>query len=86
MVLLFEKNSGEFWIIYIGIYWRMKKMKGNELSVRGYVKPAASFHTLPEWEKVVYQLLELQQDLRDPNEFLDTVKYDLFVDEVFVFF
>jgi GTP pyrophosphokinase len=31
------------------------------------------------------QLLELQQDLRDPNEFLDTVKYDLFVDEVFVF-
>jgi guanosine-3',5'-bis(diphosphate) 3'-pyrophosphohydrolase len=31
------------------------------------------------------QLLELQQDLSDPNEFLDTVKYDLFVDEVFVF-
>jgi len=31
------------------------------------------------------QLLELQQDLKDPNEFLDTVKYDLFVDEVFVF-
>lgn len=31
------------------------------------------------------QLLEWQQDLKDPNEFLDTVKYDLFVDEVFVF-
>jgi guanosine-3',5'-bis(diphosphate) 3'-pyrophosphohydrolase len=31
------------------------------------------------------QLLEWQQDLQDPNEFLDTVKYDLFVDEVFVF-
>lgn len=30
-------------------------------------------------------LLEWQQDLKDPNEFLDTVKYDLFVDEVFVF-
>ena len=31
------------------------------------------------------QLLEWQQDLKDPNEFMDTVKYDLFVDEVFVF-
>ena len=31
------------------------------------------------------QLLEVQQDLKDPNEFLDTVKYDLFTDEVFVF-
>jgi GTP diphosphokinase / guanosine-3',5'-bis(diphosphate) 3'-diphosphatase len=31
------------------------------------------------------QLLEWQQDVEDPNEFLDTVKYDLFSDEVFVF-
>lgn len=31
------------------------------------------------------QLLEWQRDLEDPNEFLDTVKYDLFTDEVFVF-
>jgi GTP diphosphokinase / guanosine-3',5'-bis(diphosphate) 3'-diphosphatase len=31
------------------------------------------------------QLLEWQQDLKDPTEFLDTVKYDLFTDEVFVF-
>ncbi|MEO1171285.1 MAG: bifunctional (p)ppGpp synthetase/guanosine-3',5'-bis(diphosphate) 3'-pyrophosphohydrolase, partial [Myxococcota bacterium] len=31
------------------------------------------------------QLLEWQRDLDDPNEFLDTVKYDLFTDEVFVF-
>jgi guanosine-3',5'-bis(diphosphate) 3'-pyrophosphohydrolase len=31
------------------------------------------------------QLLEWQQDLKDPNEFLDTVKFDLFADEVFVF-
>ncbi len=31
------------------------------------------------------QLLEWQQDLKDPNEFLDVVKYDLFSDEVFVF-
>ncbi|MEL6338434.1 MAG: bifunctional (p)ppGpp synthetase/guanosine-3',5'-bis(diphosphate) 3'-pyrophosphohydrolase [Myxococcota bacterium] len=31
------------------------------------------------------QLLEWQRDLDDPDEFLDTVKYDLFTDEVFVF-
>ncbi len=31
------------------------------------------------------QLLEWQRDLKDPSEFLDTVKFDLFADEVFVF-
>jgi len=31
------------------------------------------------------QLLEWQQDLKDPREFLDTVKIDLFPDEVYVF-
>src|SRR5690606_14138881 len=31
------------------------------------------------------ELLEWQRDLKDPNEFLDTVKVDLFSDEVFVF-
>ena len=30
-------------------------------------------------------LLEWQRDLKDPSEFLDTVKVDLFADEVFVF-
>jgi GTP pyrophosphokinase len=31
------------------------------------------------------QLMEWQQDLTDPKEFLETVKVDLFTDEVFVF-
>lgn len=31
------------------------------------------------------QLLEWHQDLRDPREFLETVKLDVFADEVFVF-
>ena len=31
------------------------------------------------------QLMEWQQDLKDPREFLETVKVDLFSDEVFVF-
>ena len=29
--------------------------------------------------------MEWQQDLKDPKEFLETVKVDLFTDEVFVF-
>jgi len=33
----------------------------------------------------VRQLLEWQQDLHDPREFLETVKIDLFPDEVYVF-
>jgi GTP pyrophosphokinase len=33
----------------------------------------------------VRQLLEWQQDLHDPHEFLETVKIDLFPDEVYVF-
>ncbi len=31
------------------------------------------------------QLMEWQQDLKDPSEFLETVKVELFTDEVFVF-
>jgi GTP pyrophosphokinase len=31
------------------------------------------------------QLMEWQQDLKDPKEFLETVKVDLFTDEVYVF-
>lgn len=31
------------------------------------------------------QLLEWQQDLRDPREFMETIKLDVFSDEVFVF-
>ncbi|MCE5284918.1 MAG: bifunctional (p)ppGpp synthetase/guanosine-3',5'-bis(diphosphate) 3'-pyrophosphohydrolase [Pelosinus sp.] len=31
------------------------------------------------------QLLDWQQDLRDPREFIETVKLDVFTDEVFVF-
>jgi GTP pyrophosphokinase len=35
-----------------------------------------------EW---VHRLLEWHQDLSDPNEFLETVKIDLFAEDVFVF-
>ena len=33
-----------------------------KVEVRGYIKPAASFHTLAEWNRVVDKLLELQQE------------------------
>tara|TARA_B100001123_G_scaffold342540_1_gene388681 strand:+ start:5353 stop:6126 length:774 start_codon:yes stop_codon:yes gene_type:complete len=33
-----------------------------KVKVRGYMKPAASFHTLVEWDIVVAQLLELQHE------------------------
>jgi len=41
----------------------------------------------PDDEKFAWlsQLLEWQRDVADPHEFLDTVKVDLFPDEVFVF-
>src|SRR5256886_13861498 len=31
------------------------------------------------------QLIETQQDMKDPREFMDTVRVDLFPDEVYVF-
>lgn len=33
-----------------------------EVKVRGYMKPASSFHTIVEWDIVVAQLLELQHE------------------------
>ena len=35
---------------------------GEKVKVRGYMKPAASFHTLSEWESVVEQILVLQKE------------------------
>ena len=31
------------------------------------------------------QMMEMQKDLKDPNEFLDSLKVDLFEDEIFIF-
>lgn len=44
-------------------------------------------HVSKDDEKFAWlrQLMEWQQDLKDPKEFLETVKVDLFTDEVFVF-
>jgi guanosine-3',5'-bis(diphosphate) 3'-pyrophosphohydrolase len=47
-------------------------------------KPAA---VAPDDKKFAWlrQLMEWQQDLKDPTEFIETVKIDLFTDEVYVF-
>jgi len=55
----------------IAAHWKYKDGK-----VRGAGKDSS------EW---VNRLLEWQRDLSDPNEFLETVKIDLFEEDVFVF-
>ncbi len=50
-----------------------------------YKEGRASLSTDDEKFAWLRQLMEWQQDLKDPKEFLDTVKVDLFTDEVFVF-
>jgi GTP diphosphokinase / guanosine-3',5'-bis(diphosphate) 3'-diphosphatase len=56
----------------IAAHWRYKEGKDKE------GKYDEKFHWLR-------QLLEWQQDLKDPKEFMDTVKIDLFPEEVYVF-
>ena len=45
-------------------------------------KKSTSFDENLTWLR---QLLEWQKDLKDPNEFMETLKVDFFADEVFVF-
>jgi guanosine-3',5'-bis(diphosphate) 3'-pyrophosphohydrolase len=56
----------------IAAHWKYKE--GRQI----YEKDAQIFN----WLK---QLLEWQQDLKDPRDFLETVRVDLFPDEVYVF-
>ncbi|GEJ57920.1 RelA/SpoT family protein [Anaeromyxobacter diazotrophicus] len=59
----------------VAAHWAYKEGKNGE---GPSAKDAAKFGWLR-------QLLEWQRDLTDPTEFLETVKVDLFADEVFVF-
>jgi len=59
----------------VAAHWAYKEAKGGDTS---NPKDAARFGWLR-------QLVEWQRDLTDPKEFLETVKVDLFADEVFVF-
>ena len=59
----------------VAAHWAYKEGKNGEAP---NAKDAAKFGWLR-------QLVEWQRDLTDPTEFLETVKVDLFADEVFVF-
>jgi len=61
----------------IAAHWRYKEGRAAR-SGSGEQKDDERF----SW---IRQLLEWQRDLQDPDEFLDTVKVDLFPDEVYVF-
>jgi GTP pyrophosphokinase len=59
-----------------------------ELGIAAHWKYKGDGSTSPSDEKQfawLRQLLEWQQNLSDPNEFLETVRVDLFADEVYVF-
>jgi len=56
----------------IAAHWKYKEQKG----------PSAQDSKAFAWLR---QLMEWQRDLKDPTEFIETVKIDLFQDEVFVF-
>jgi len=58
----------------IAAHWKYKERLGGGMDP----KDAESFAWLRE-------LMEVQKDLRDPAEFLESVKLDLFQDEVYVF-
>ncbi|MCL2259673.1 MAG: bifunctional (p)ppGpp synthetase/guanosine-3',5'-bis(diphosphate) 3'-pyrophosphohydrolase [Proteobacteria bacterium] len=62
----------------IAAHWAYKE--GKNVSTKG--KFAAKSNEAFAWLR---QLVEWQTDLKDSREFLDTVKVDLFTDEVFVF-
>ncbi len=60
----------------IAAHWRYKE--GRPIDARGDDKDKKRF----AWLR---QLMEWQRDLKDPTEFIETVKIDLFADEVYVF-
>jgi guanosine-3',5'-bis(diphosphate) 3'-pyrophosphohydrolase len=62
----------------IAAHWRYKEGRSDK---------GASADEQKEEERFAWlrQLLEWQRDLQDPDEFLDTVRVDLFPDEVYVF-
>src|SRR3989442_1431459 len=66
--------------------WEMHKIAEEGIAAHWlYKERRAGKDKLDESLVWLRQLLETQQDLTDPREFLDTVRVDLFPDEVYVF-
>ncbi len=66
----------------IAAHWAYKEGKDGAKDGSGSGRPLSKDDAKFAWLR---QLMEWQQDLKDPKEFLETVKVDLFTDEVFVF-
>ncbi len=64
----------------IAAHWRYKESGKGAGGSAG--SSAKNFDAKLSWMR---QLLDWHQDMRDPREFVDTVKLDVFADEVFVF-
>src|SRR5262249_45098306 len=62
----------------IAAHWRYKEGRPTVVEGKGDEKDQKRF----AWLR---QLMEWQRDLKDPTEFIETVKIDLFEDEVYVF-
>ena len=66
--------------------WEMHRIAEEGIAAHWlYKEKKAGKDKLDESLLWLRQLLETQQDLKDPREFLDTVRVDLFPDEVYVF-
>ena len=62
----------------VAAHWRYKESGGSKM-------PSSSDKSVDAKMAWLRQLLEWHKDMRDPHEFVDTVKMDVFSDEVFVF-
>lgn len=62
----------------VAAHWRYKESGGSKM-------PSAAAKSVDAKMAWLRQLLEWHKDMRDPHEFVDTVKMDVFSDEVFVF-
>ena len=62
----------------VAAHWRYKESGGSKM-------PSTADKNVDAKMAWLRQLLEWHRDMRDPHEFVDTVKMDVFSDEVFVF-
>ena len=78
-------DNGETFEVQIRT-WEMHKTAEYGIAAHWkYKEGAKKSTTFDENLTWLRQLLEWQKDLKDPNEFMETLKVDFFADEVFVF-
>lgn len=78
-------NNGETFEVQIRTYEMHKTAEYGIAAHWKYKSGATKTTTFDENLTWLRQLLEWQKDLKDPNDFMETLKIDFFADEVFVF-